>query len=431
MDVYLALVYLNEAKEHRNAWAELKRAWMCYTGKGLPRNEAAARASLDKIHKAGRGLSAFCLAFMHETGLSIPHSQELAERYYKKAASIFNEEAQKGLATGSCNLGFLYAEGRGVEQDLEQAAIQFQIAADRGFAPAQTNLGLCYLNGWGVDPDDEKAFALFRQAADAGNRAACACAAHMLRHGLGCEPDPDLEIQLLQEGAEAGDINCWYELGVAYEVGHGVERSDKEAGRWLQLAAAEGDAKAQARLAALLIRNDPNEEQMGLALALLDRASAQGHAMAEYVLGSLYAFGGPHVQPDPPEAKEIADQLIREGNMLGHRLLGQMLEAGAGFPADPAEAVRHYVLGAKAGDWICQSHVAVAYENGRGVARSPVEACIWYRLAALVDEKGAGVAANRIMAKLSKAERQEAELLFQKRRVRVPVNRDFQMGFRQ
>ena len=69
--------------------------------------------------------------------------------------------ADQGLAAAQCNLGDMYADGRGVAKDEARAAELYQAAADQGHAGAQYNLGFSYANGRGVAKDEARAVQLF------------------------------------------------------------------------------------------------------------------------------------------------------------------------------------------------------------------------------------------------------------------------------
>ena len=70
---------------------------------------------------------------------------------------------------GCFDLGWMYANGRGVEQDEAKAVELYRAAAEQGWAPAQFNLGLMYANGQGVEQDEAKAVELYRAAAEQGD----------------------------------------------------------------------------------------------------------------------------------------------------------------------------------------------------------------------------------------------------------------------
>jgi uncharacterized protein len=69
------------------------------------------------------------------------------EGYYKEAAIRWERAAHFGDGDAARNLGHLYRQGLGVEQDTSIAVAWYQVAADAGVASAQYNLGMVYLNG--------------------------------------------------------------------------------------------------------------------------------------------------------------------------------------------------------------------------------------------------------------------------------------------
>ena len=77
--------------------------------------------------------------------------------------------AELGDVEAQYNLGVLYDEGAGVEQDLAVAADWYRKAAEQGFIDAQTNLGTMYYYGQGVACDYHEAAKWFQLAADQGD----------------------------------------------------------------------------------------------------------------------------------------------------------------------------------------------------------------------------------------------------------------------
>ena len=98
------------------------------------------------------------LGFMYNNGEGVEQDHEEAERWYRLAA-------EQGHAVAQYNLGLMYRNGRGVAQDHEEAARLFRLAAEQGIARSQTNLGNMYYLGQGVAQDDAEAVRLFRLAA--------------------------------------------------------------------------------------------------------------------------------------------------------------------------------------------------------------------------------------------------------------------------
>ena len=67
------------------------------------------------------------------------------------------------------NLGFMYANGRGVQRDDAEAVRWYRHAAEQGNATGQYSLGFMYANGRGVARDDAEAVRWYRRAAEQGN----------------------------------------------------------------------------------------------------------------------------------------------------------------------------------------------------------------------------------------------------------------------
>ena len=94
---------------------------------------------------------------------------------YEAAYNEWLPLAELGDAEAQYNLGVLYDEGAGVEQDLATAISWYQKAASQGFIDAQTNLGMMLYHGHGVERDYQAAARWFRQAADQGDEEAREC----------------------------------------------------------------------------------------------------------------------------------------------------------------------------------------------------------------------------------------------------------------
>ncbi len=91
------------------------------------------------------------------------------EGYYKEAAVRWERAARFGDGDAARNLGHLYRQGLGVEQDISIAVGWYQVAADAGVVTAQYNLGMVYLDGGPNFPKDRgQALLWLNKAASAG-----------------------------------------------------------------------------------------------------------------------------------------------------------------------------------------------------------------------------------------------------------------------
>ena len=111
-------------------------------------------------------------------------------------------KANAGDAASQVLVGDSYAAGKGVAQDLQQAAEWYRKAADKNDIAGELRLAALYRDGRGVTRDMAQASGWYRKA------------------------------------AEQGDATAQATLGVLYSMGQGVPHDDVEAYYWLDLAAA-------------------------------------------------------------------------------------------------------------------------------------------------------------------------------------------------
>ena len=80
------------------------------------------------------------------------------------AMEIWRPLAERGNASAQYMVGYLYAQGEGVESNSGKAAKWYHRAADQGDPDAQLNLGLLYVNGVGVKKGYVSAYKWFALA---------------------------------------------------------------------------------------------------------------------------------------------------------------------------------------------------------------------------------------------------------------------------
>ena len=119
-----------------------------------------------KAAEQGEVHAQYNLGIMYANGRGVKQDLFNAKEWYQKAAD-------QGYAKAQYNLGVMYEEGRGVKQDYFKAVEWWQKAADQGYAPAQYNLGFMYYNGEGVRQNYTKAKEYFGLACDNKNQAGC------------------------------------------------------------------------------------------------------------------------------------------------------------------------------------------------------------------------------------------------------------------
>jgi localization factor PodJL len=152
--------------------------------------------------------------------------------------------AAKGDPAAEYEIAQRYAEGRGVPQNLAEAADWFEHAAKQGLAPAQFRLGGFYEKGFGVKKDLDAARRLYLAAAEAGNAKAMHNLAVLYAEGIDGKPDYQNAAKWFRKAADYGLTDSQYNLGVLYGRGIGMGPNLAEAYKWFTLAARDGDRES-------------------------------------------------------------------------------------------------------------------------------------------------------------------------------------------
>ncbi|MGC7560008.1 tetratricopeptide repeat protein [Pasteurella sp. PK-2025] len=108
----------------------------------------------------------FNVGRMYDEGDGVEQNKQLALKWYQKSAEQHHPDAQYHLA-------LMYSEGDGVAQDFKQAYKWYSQSALQGDARAVYNLGTLYANGEGVERNWERAKMYFKQACNAGLKEGC------------------------------------------------------------------------------------------------------------------------------------------------------------------------------------------------------------------------------------------------------------------
>ncbi|MBP1870950.1 localization factor PodJL [Ensifer adhaerens] len=144
-------------------------------------------------------------------------------------------------------IGARFTEGRGVKEDLAEAAKWYQRAADAGVTPADYRLASMYEKGSGLTRDAAKAKALYLKAAGQGNASSMHNLAVMLASGRDGAPDFAEATKWFAKAAELGVRDSQFNLAVLYARGNGVPQDLESSYKWFAAAAREGDLDAAAK----------------------------------------------------------------------------------------------------------------------------------------------------------------------------------------
>ena len=99
----------------------------------------------------------------YEKGMESIQDGNFAEAYF-----YWRPLADAGDLESQYNVGWMYANGLGLNVNVLEAIRWWKKAAKKGHAPAKFSIGLAYLNGDGVKTDDEQAIEWMLSAASTG-----------------------------------------------------------------------------------------------------------------------------------------------------------------------------------------------------------------------------------------------------------------------
>ena len=253
-----------------------------------------------------------CFAMYSRMNSRLTEDEKLLRQAYEKfekqdfetSTTLLRQSAELGNAWAQIYYGGSLKKGIGAEQDLPAAVEWFRKSADQNCAIAFFELGVCYENGEGVDQDLDEAAAWFKKALDAGIGEEAQAAldrvekmkaeatpeakalelykqaieffdrqdkdvecADLLRQsaelgyvwaqiyygrflckGIGTALDPAAAVEWFRKAAGQNCPDAFYELGVCYENGEGVERDFDQAIAWYRKALEGGFERAQSAI---------------------------------------------------------------------------------------------------------------------------------------------------------------------------------------
>ncbi|MGZ8907775.1 MAG: hypothetical protein ACXW1U_18885 [Methylobacter sp.] len=195
----------------------------------------------------GYGKAYFPLANMYKGWQGISENRKKSEYYGRLALDWCNTYQDLNDPEIWVDLGWMYFDGCGVEEDYEQAVFWYRKAAEQGNTNAQYKLGNAYFHGWHgwVEQNDELAAFWFRKAAEQDNASAQHYLGCIYGSGEGVEQDSEQAAFWYRKAAEQGHTCALACLGWSYAFAEGVEQDDEQAVFWLHKAAEQGHLTAE------------------------------------------------------------------------------------------------------------------------------------------------------------------------------------------
>ena len=158
-------------------------------------------------------------------------------------------EVQKNQS--SCvNLGIMFANGTGVARDTGKAATLFQNACNAGIAAGCDHFGLALQFGQGIQQDLPRAITTLEKGCSLGNAESCNRRALMAERAQGGPKDPVTAVNFYQKACNLGDPFGCGNLANHFASGEGVPRDPAKAAALRKQACDKGDNQACNALAA-------------------------------------------------------------------------------------------------------------------------------------------------------------------------------------
>gem|GEM_PF-2467938 len=215
--------------------------------------------------------------------------------------------------------------------------------------------------------DDQAAAAAYRAAAEAGNPIARYMLALMYVDGDGVTHDAAEAARQFHEAAMAGYAPAQARLGDNYEKGNGVAKDQAMANRWYVFAAAQGEDISCGRLGMSMLQGENMPRDVDGAMKLVR------HCADPKADGATYYPSG------------------EEGGPGSQTLLAMLyLEGAFGVPVDVDQGVKWLDRAAHQHLGVAEKHLAILYEQGKGVPKDAAKAQYWRDQAAQDADKGPG-----------------------------------------
>lgn len=272
------LAKIRELAENGDKEAQFRLGLKYHKGEDLPKNDIEAAKWYQKASDQNQLDARHNLALLYKTGNGVKKDLKVAFELEKSAAELGQKYSQN-------TLGLYFLDGIGTAQNISEGIKWLTTSANQNLADAADNLGKVYARDKYVAIDNKKAFYWYQKAAQLGNSSSQLSTCLLYKKGLGVEKNVNkaleycrlsaqngyLDAQVvtglllrgnvedikpnyeesffwLKKAADRGDTGAYFLVGVAYQAGVGVERSNIQARKWFELAAKHGDNAAQNRL---------------------------------------------------------------------------------------------------------------------------------------------------------------------------------------
>jgi TPR repeat protein len=222
-------------------------------------------------------------------------------------------------------------------------------AADQNFAPAQNQLSVLYATGKRIPSNYQQAFYYAQTSAKQKDAEGEFLLAVLYHDNPEQQPNWSHYVHYLTQAAEQSFAPAAYYLGLEYRRGNPVLAKDMGlAVKWFKVAAKKQDPQAMTELANAYESGVGIAQDKKKAAALYLAAAQQNNAVAQYKIGLAYAFAR-GVPRDYREAINWLTQAAQQKMICANNELGMLYAQGHGVGADEESAKNYFHLAAEQG----------------------------------------------------------------------------------
>jgi uncharacterized protein len=390
-----AVEWYREAAEQGDREAQEKLGRMYYFGEGVSEDSKEALKWYQKAADQGSADAQYMLGEMYRDGEGVTKDNVLSHFWFTLSGG---GEAFWLSRSGRRNADseIVELEKRMTSEELKEAALKkitwLTKAAEAGDAEARKCLGKMYRDGDGVPKDNVLSHIWFSLSE---RFIALTELVELEKNMTPEEMKEAANSKILRKIAEAGDLKAQVTLGLMYRDGNGVPKDYKEAWKWYQKAADQGEKVAQYNLRNIydeaigcLRLPDYSEfkEERLRAMSVIEEAlngfhkvAEKGHPFVQCQLGRIYRDGH-GVSKNLSKAAEWYRKAAEQGDREAQKELGDIYYVGEDGVKDYREALKWYQKAAEAGDPSAGLRLGKMYRDGEGVPKDKVLSYFWFIL---------------------------------------------------
>lgn len=257
----------------------------------------------------------YCLLLIHLSKLDSKNSDILnnlgnlyyngygLEQDYFKARDYFELSANLKNSYGLYNLGYLYYYGKGVEQSYTKAKEFYEKSSKLNNPYAFNSIGTLYKRGLGVDQEYKKAEYYYNIAFELNVSDAMYNLGYLYYNGYGVEQDYKKSKFYYKKGIILNNTFCMNAMGFMHENGKGAKINYEKSRKYYEKAACLKNVNSIVNLALLYLNGIDNKHDYEKAKKLFEIAASKNSKNAIYNLGKIYKKGL-GVQKDYKKAKK-------------------------------------------------------------------------------------------------------------------------------